>query len=82
MSSTVTGAFATTAKGLLRNALRVGNLQKLLQFCLMLGKRQEPAFYGTVQGCRRQEAPTMVLDIFVTIPCPVLPSASYGPPTL
>ena len=32
----VTGAFATTAKGLLRNALRGGTLQKLLQFCLLL----------------------------------------------
>ena len=36
----VTGAFATTAKGLLRNALRGGTLQKLLQFCLMLQKNR------------------------------------------
>ena len=42
---------------------------------------QEPAFYGIVQGCRhREEAPTMVLDIFVTIASPVLPCASHGPP--
>ena len=36
----VTGAFATTAKGLLRNALRGGTLQKLLQFCLLLRKNR------------------------------------------
>ena len=36
----VTGAFATTAKGLLRNALRGGTLQKLLQFCLFLRKNR------------------------------------------
>ena len=38
--ATVTGAFATTAKGLLRNALRGGTLQKLLQFCLFLRKNR------------------------------------------
>ena len=44
---------------------------------------QEPALYDTVEGCRhREEAPTMVHDIFVTVPCPKLPSASYGPPIL
>ena len=36
----VTGAFATTAKGLLRNALRGGTPQKLLQFCLLLRKNR------------------------------------------
>ena len=36
----VTGAFATTAKGLLRNALRGGTLQKVLQFCLLLRKNR------------------------------------------
>ena len=35
-----TGAFATTAKGLLRNLLRGGTLQKLLQFCLLLRKNR------------------------------------------
>ena len=68
----VTGAFATTAKGLLQNALRGGTLQKL-----------EPALYDIVEGCRHREiAPTMVHDIFVTVPCPILPSVSYGPPIL
>ena len=39
-----TGAFATTAKGLLRNALRGGKVQKLLQFCLMLQKHRRSRF--------------------------------------
>ena len=36
---------------------------------------QEPALPDRVEGCRHwEEAPTMVHDIFVTVPCPILPA--------
>ena len=42
---------------------------------------QELALCDTVEGCRhREEARTMVHDIFVTFPCPILPSARMALP--
>ena len=47
----VTGAFATTAKGLLRNALRGGTLQKLFAILPHVAEEsQEPALPDTVEG--------------------------------
>ena len=68
----VTGAFATTAKGLLRNALRGGTAQKLLQFCLVLRKnrRSRHSLTQLKAAATEKKPPTMVHDIFVTVPCP------------
>ena len=35
-----------------------------------------------LKAAATEKAPTMVLDIFVTLPSPVLPSVSYAPPIL
>ena len=57
-------------------------MQQILQFCLMLRKnRKSRHFMAQFKAAmHREEAPTMVLDIFVRVPCPALPCALYGPP--